>query len=163
MLVFRVFNFLKMAVKYLNSMKTQIRNCDFENTEAEFIGCDEDFAHCTLWPQISVTLGTKSSQKFSHTCTLLAHLSLGFYLFSVPNLQENFSHSHTFCTLGFRISFTSCPISGKFLKINLSEKYTNIKVQWNIVIKNLDITKPSHNEVILLVPALYICLFFTLI
>ena len=70
----------------------------------KFIGCDEDFAHCTLGPQISVTLGTKSSQKFSHTCTLLAHLSLGFHLFSVPNLQENFSHSHTFCTLGFWIS-----------------------------------------------------------
>ena len=33
-------------------------------------------------------------------------------------------------------------------------------VQWNLVIKRSDITKPSYNKVILLVPALYISLFF---
>ena len=34
-------------------------------------------------------------------------------------------------------------------------------VQWNLVIKRSDITKPSaYNMVILLVPALYISLFF---
>ena len=37
-------------------------------------------------------------------------------------------------------------------------------IQWNLVIKRSDITKPSYNKVILLVPALYIIsLFFTLI
>ena len=36
-------------------------------------------------------------------------------------------------------------------------------IQWNLVIKRSDITKPSYNKVILLVPALYISLFFTLI
>ena len=36
-------------------------------------------------------------------------------------------------------------------------------VQWNLVIKRSDITKPSYNKVILLVPALYISLFLTLI
>ena len=36
-------------------------------------------------------------------------------------------------------------------------------VQWNLIIKTSDITKPSYNKVILLVPALYISLFFTLI
>ena len=34
------------------------------------------------------------------------------------------------------------------------------KVQWNLVIKRSDITKPSYNKVILLVPALSISLFF---
>ena len=33
-------------------------------------------------------------------------------------------------------------------------------VQSNLVIKRSDITKPSYNKVILLVPALYISLFF---
>ena len=33
-------------------------------------------------------------------------------------------------------------------------------VQWNLVIKRSDITKPSYNKVILLVPALSISLFF---
>ena len=33
-------------------------------------------------------------------------------------------------------------------------------IQWNLVIKMLDITKPSYNKVIFLVPALYISLFF---
>ena len=33
-------------------------------------------------------------------------------------------------------------------------------VQWNLVIKRSDITKPSYNKVILLVPALYIYFFF---
>ena len=36
----------------------------------------------------------------------------------------------------------------------------NILIQWNLVIKRSDITKPSYNKVILLVPALYISLFF---
>ena len=33
-------------------------------------------------------------------------------------------------------------------------------IQWNLVIKRSDITKPSYNKVILLVPILYIPLFF---
>ena len=33
-------------------------------------------------------------------------------------------------------------------------------VQWNLVIKRSDTTKPSYNKVILLVPPLYISLFF---
>ena len=33
-------------------------------------------------------------------------------------------------------------------------------IQWNLIIKRSDITKPSYNKVILLVPALYISLFF---
>ena len=33
-------------------------------------------------------------------------------------------------------------------------------IQWNLVIMRSDITKSSYNEVILLVPALYISLFF---
>ena len=33
-------------------------------------------------------------------------------------------------------------------------------IQWNLVIKRSDITKPSYNKIILLVPALYIPLFF---
>ena len=38
--------------------------------------------------------------------------------------------------------------------------YTHILViQWNLVIKRSDITKPSYNKVILLFPALYISLF----
>ena len=39
-------------------------------------------------------------------------------------------------------------------------KLTQHVVQWNLVIKRSDITKPSYNKVILLVPALYISLFF---
>ena len=35
--------------------------------------------------------------------------------------------------------------------------------QWNLIIKRSNITKPSYNKVILLVPALYIYLCFTLI
>ena len=33
-------------------------------------------------------------------------------------------------------------------------------IQWNLVIKRSDITKPSYNKVILWVPAFYISLFF---
>ena len=40
---------------------------------------------------------------------------------------------------------------------------SHMQVQWNLVIKRSDITKPSYNKVIFLVPALYIYLFFTLI
>ena len=36
----------------------------------------------------------------------------------------------------------------------------NQALQWNLVIKRSDITKPSYNKVILLVPVLYISLFF---
>ena len=32
-------------------------------------------------------------------------------------------------------------------------------IQWNLVIERSDITKPTYNKVILLVPALYISLF----
>ena len=35
-------------------------------------------------------------------------------------------------------------------------------IQWNLIIKRSDITKPFYNKVILLVPALYISLFFFL-
>ena len=35
-------------------------------------------------------------------------------------------------------------------------KITKKQIQWNLVIKRSDITKPSYNKVILLVPALYI-------
>ena len=54
----------------------------------------------------------------------------------------------------------------KVLKIRISPflrdtRYTSIlHVQWNLVIKRSDITKPSYNKVILVVPALYISLFF---
>ena len=49
--------------------------------------------------------------------------------------------------------------------VYLSQDYKSNKtpaqhVQWNLVIKRSDITKPSYNKVILLVPALYISLFF---
>ena len=33
--------------------------------------------------------------------------------------------------------------------------FLSVLVQWNLVIKRSDITKPSYNKVILLVPALY--------
>ena len=33
-------------------------------------------------------------------------------------------------------------------------------IQWNLIIKRSDITKPSYNKVILLVPALYVSLLF---
>ena len=35
-----------------------------------------------------------------------------------------------------------------------------VLIQWNLVIKRSDITKPSYNMVIFRVPALYISLFF---
>ena len=38
-----------------------------------------------------------------------------------------------------------------------------IYIQCNLVIKRSDITKPSYNKVILLVPALYISLFFIMV
>ena len=40
------------------------------------------------------------------------------------------------------------------------ESRVNTPIQWNLVIKRSDITKPSYNKVILLVPALYISSFF---
>ena len=39
-------------------------------------------------------------------------------------------------------------------------QHTEVIVQWNLGIKRSDITKPSYNKVILLVPALYISSFF---
>ena len=35
-----------------------------------------------------------------------------------------------------------------------------LEIQWNLIIKRSDITKPSYKKVILLVPILYISLFF---
>ena len=47
------------------------------------------------------------------------------------------------------------------LKVPLQFFGTNcMYIQWNLVIKRSDITKPSYNKVILLVPALYSSLFF---
>ena len=43
-------------------------------------------------------------------------------------------------------------------RTNLTE--LKFVIQWNLVIKRSDITKPSYHKVILLVPALYISLFF---
>ena len=40
------------------------------------------------------------------------------------------------------------------------EDREQFEIQRNLVIKRSDITKPSYNKVILLVPALYISLFF---
>ena len=45
-----------------------------------------------------------------------------------------------------------------FINVNLVIKNT---VQWNLVMKSSDITKPSYNKVILVVPALCISLFFS--
>ena len=39
---------------------------------------------------------------------------------------------------------------------------TKYYVQWNLVIKRSKITKPSYNKVVLLVPALYIFVLFSL-
>ena len=47
----------------------------------------------------------------------------------------------------------------KYTKTTKKHKSINYEVQWNLVIKRSDITKPSYNKVILLVPALYISLF----
>ena len=44
------------------------------------------------------------------------------------------------------------------LKLNSAK--SEFLLQWNLVIKRSDITKPSYNKVTLLVPALYISLFF---
>ena len=48
-----------------------------------------------------------------------------------------------------------------FLFVPRMSNICNEKVQWNLAIKRSDITKPSYNKVIYLVPALYISLFFT--
>ena len=48
-------------------------------------------------------------------------------------------------------------------KMNMNENiciFPLLQIQWNLVIKKSDITKPSYNKVILLVPALYISLVF---
>ena len=52
--------------------------------------------------------------------------------------------------------------SKMILKGKLSMNALKIKqyIQWNLVIKRSDITKPSYNKVILLVPALYISFLF---
>ena len=48
----------------------------------------------------------------------------------------------------------------QFYLICVYVNFDFMHVQWNLVITRLDITKSSYNEVILLVPALYISLFF---
>ena len=45
------------------------------------------------------------------------------------------------------------------MKVNPGPRLACLKVQWNLVIKRSDITKPSYNKVVLLVPALYISVF----
>ena len=49
---------------------------------------------------------------------------------------------------------------GVGLVSTLGFQFNPIHIQWNLVIKRSNITKPSYNKVILLVPALYISLFF---
>ena len=50
--------------------------------------------------------------------------------------------------------------SSKFLIVYLQSLANKETVQWNLVITRSDKTKSSYNEVILLVPALYISLCF---
>ena len=47
-----------------------------------------------------------------------------------------------------------------YMKFYTKLYHATFTIQWNLVIKRSDITKPSYNKVILLVPALYISLFF---
>ena len=60
----------------------------------------------------------------------------------------------------FRLSSFSQVLWKSFLVEALGKKDKSGSVQWNLVIKRLDITKPSYNKVILLVPTLYISLLF---
>ena len=67
----------------------------------------------------------------------------------------------------FLVPYLALPIRGVLKECTvetsgLALKVTKIKacIQWNLDIKRSDITKPSYNKVNLLVPALYIPLFF---
>ena len=57
-------------------------------------------------------------------------------------------------TFGTKWGGGECPVT----PMQLCVEYCNI--QWNLVITRSDITKSSYNEVIMLVPVLYISLFF---
>ena len=72
-----------------------------------------------------------------------------------------------FSSIDLHFIFVLFIVSFHFICIHLILKGTKdvktMQIQWNLVIKRSDITKPSYNKVILLVPSLYISLFFTLI
>ena len=53
--------------------------------------------------------------------------------------------------------------SPEYTRAEVFRKCVLHNIQWNLVIKRSDITKPSYNKVILLVPALIFLSFFTLI
>ena len=64
-------------------------------------------------------------------------------------------------TLALRYTWILYAQKYKSTYTSLQKFIWNHEVQWNLVIKRSDITKPSlYNKVILLVPALYISLFF---
>ena len=57
-------------------------------------------------------------------------------------------------------SSTRCSFKMKVKRVSIKNNQLCMNVQWNLVITRSDITKSSYNEVILLVPALSISLFF---
>ena len=68
-------------------------------------------------------------------------------------------HFHFVCQKILYMLSIGCPnYSCQFL--NISKRSKEVIILWNLVIKRSDITKPSYNKVILLVPAFYISLFF---
>ena len=75
--------------------------------------------------------------------------------------------TYVLCTPQGRLLMFSVPHKADYLcsmyPTSLTEFAIYYVVQWNLVTKRSDITKPSYNKVILLVPALYISLFCTLI
>ena len=78
-----------------------------------------------------------------------------------PLLPVRFARVWNYITFGilFLIQYTignALPTGQASLLLRLSASGCVILLQWNLVITRSDITKSSYNEVILLVPALYI-------
>ena len=81
--------------------------------------------------------------------------ALEHFLTNLPKLSCGFKKRKKILVQKFGLHIVSHYLTGWKWDLKLS-----LEVQWNLVIKRSDITKPSYNKVILLVPTLYISLFF---
>ena len=74
--------------------------------------------------------------------------------------QNNISNSGTYLYLFLLLVTWKSPRVVLYTHIN-TFVLTHFRIQWNLIIKRLDITKPSYNKVILLVPSsLYFFVFY---
>ena len=132
-------------------------SCKFQNKVKQFLW--SDWLHNVVQNHINTVI------QQIETCIMWLQKEI---LTIIRMLTQPYTQTHTYF-----IGFPSCSLKHLLftrkkcciLWNHGSKEKTVLRncislIQWNLVIKRSDKTKPSYNKVILLVPALYISLFF---